>query len=131
MARYSGKGGVVYLGTAGGAVPSTVATLSAWTIDMSTDKQDVTGFGDTNKIYMTSLPDMVGTLSGFWDDTDDNLYDASRSTGPVSMYLYPTGLATAKVWSGTAWIDMSIECPVSGPITMSANWAAASAWAQA
>jgi len=131
MARYHGRGGVVYLGTAGGAVPSTVATLSSWTIDMSADKAEVTGFQDTNKIYMQGLPDMVGALSGFWDDTDDNLYDASRSTGPISMYLYPTGLATAKVWSGTAWIDFSIECPVDGPVTISGNWAAASSWAQA
>jgi len=74
---------------------------------------------------------MVGTLSGFWDDTDDNLYDASRSTGPVNMYLYPTANATGKKWSGTAWIDFSIECPVDGPITMSGDWAAASAWVQA
>jgi len=131
MARYHGRGGVVYLGTAGGAVPSTVATLSSWTIDMSADKADVTGFQDTNKIYVQGLPDMVGTVSGFWDDTDDNLYDASRATGPVSMYLYPTSQAAAKMWSGTAWIDMSIECPVDGPITMSGNWAAASSWAQA
>ena len=131
MARYHGRGGVVYLGTAGGAVPSTVATLSSWTIDMSQDKADVTGFHDTNKVYVASLPDMVGTVSGFWDDTDDNLNDASRSAGPISMYLYPTGLATAKVWSGTAWIDMSIECPVDGPVTMSGDWAAASSWAQA
>lgn len=131
MARYHGRGGVVYLGTAGGAVPSTVATLSSWTMDMSADKAEVTGFGDTNKQYMQGLPDMVGTISGFWDDTDDNLYDASRSTGPVSMYLYPTSLATAKMWSGTAWVDFSIECPVDGPITMSGDWAAASDWAQA
>lgn len=130
-ARYHGKGGVVYLGTAGGAVPSTVATLSSWTIDMSTDKAEVTGFGDTNKIYVQSLPDMVGTISGFFDDTDDNLYDASRSTGPVSMYLYPTQNAVAKKFSGTAWTDFSIECPLSGPITVSGDWAAASSWAQA
>lgn len=128
MARYSGRGGVVYLGTAGGAGPTVVATLSTWTLDMSTDKQEVTGFGDTNKIYVQGLPDMVGTISGFWDDTDDDLYTASRSTGPVSMYLYPSKLTAAEWFEGTAWIDMSLECPVDGPITMSGDWAAAGAW---
>ena len=131
MTRYSGRGGVVYLGVSAGAAASTVATLSAWTIDQSSDKAEVTGFGDTNKQYMQGLPDCVGTISGFWDDTDDNLYDASRAVGPVNMYLYPTQQAVAKFWSGTAWTDFSIECPVDGPVTISGDWAAAGDWAQA
>lgn len=131
MARYSGKGGVVYLGTAGGAVASTVATLTSWSIDMPTDKLEVTGFGDANKVYVLGLPDVTGALSGFWDDTDDNLYDASRSSGPVNMYLYPSNLVTAKVFSGTAWVDFSIDCGVDGAITVSGDWVAAAAWTQA
>ena len=131
MARYHGNGGVVYLGTAGGAVPSTVATLKSWTINMTTDKADVSGFSDTNKRYVQGLPDMTGTLSGWFDDTDDNMYDASRSTAPVSMYLYPTRLAVGKYFSGTAWLDYGIECPVDGPVTISGDWAAAGNWAQA
>lgn len=129
MARYSGRGGLVYLGT-GSAKATTFATLNSWTIDMSTDKAEVTGFGDTNKQYMQGLPDMVGSLSGFFDDTDDILYDASRTTGPVSMYLYPTSNALAKFWEGTAWVDFSIECPMDGPITVSGDWAGAGTWTQ-
>ena len=130
-ARYSGRGGAIYLPSSGGGVPSTVATLSAWTLDMSTDKAEVTGFGDTNKQYVQGLPDMVGTLSGFWDDTDDNLYDASRATSPVMLYLYPTKLATGKVFYGNCWVDFSVECPVDGPVTVSGDFAAAANWTQA
>ena len=130
MARYSGKGGLVYLGTAGGSKATTFATLSTWSIDMSTDKAEVTGFADTNKQYMQGLPDMVGAISGFWDNANDTLYDTSRAVGPVNMYLYPTSNALGKYWGGTAWVDFSIECPVDGPVTISGDWAGAGNWQQ-
>ncbi len=97
---------------------------------MPTDKYDVTQFGDSSKSYVQGLPDVTGTLSGFWDDTDDNLYDASQSSDGVKMYLYPSEDATSKYWYGTAWVDFSITTPQTGPVAVSGSFAGKDSWGQ-
>ena len=131
MARYHGKGGVVYLSVTGAGNATTVATLTSWALNQPTTKDNVTGFGDTNQQYVQGLPDCTGRFAGYWDDTDDNLYDASRSADGVKIYLYPTNLVAGKYWHGTAWIDFSIECPVDGKINVTADWSAKGNWGQA
>lgn len=130
MAKYAGRKGVVYISTSGGGNATTILGLNEWSLNMPTDKYEVTEFGDTNKTYVQGLPDVTGTLSGFWNDTDDNLYDASQSSDGVKMYLYPSADATSKYWYGTAWVDFSITTPQTGPVGVSGSFAAAGAWDQ-
>ncbi len=49
MAVYPGRKGVIYLSTSGSGSASAVLHLNKWSVDSSTDKIDVTSFGDTNK----------------------------------------------------------------------------------
>jgi len=49
MSVYAGRKGVVYLSTTGSGVATNVIKLNAWTLDQSTDKIEVTAFGDANK----------------------------------------------------------------------------------
>lgn len=130
MARYHGKKGVVYMSTSGSGTAVLVASLNSWSLNSPTDKVEVTAFADTNKVYVQGLPDISGSISGFFDDTSDALYDASRSTDGVKMYLYPSSDAATKYWYGTAWVDFSIECPADGPVSISADFVAAGAWGQ-
>jgi hypothetical protein len=97
---------------------------------METDKIDVTAFGDPNKQYVQGLRDLTGDLSGFWDNADDKLFDAAESADPVRIYLYPSSDAPTFYWYGTAWVDASLEVGVSDAVTVSATFAAASAWAR-
>jgi hypothetical protein len=95
---------------------------------MATDKVDVTAFGDANKTYVQGLRDVKGTLSGFWEDTQDQLFDASESTGGVSLYLYPANTAPTVYFYGPAWLDASIDVGVSGAVTVSGSFVANGSW---
>lgn len=130
MAKYSGKSGKVYLGITATTTPTTIIGLNNWTLSMPTDKQEVTEFGDSNKEYVQGLPDISGELSGWWDDTDDNLYDASRSDDGCQLYLYPSTLVATKYWYGQAWTDFSVATPQSGPVTISGSFIAKGSWGQ-
>ena len=81
MARYHGKKGVVYISTTGSGAAATRIGLNAWNIDFTTDKTEVTAFGDTNKVYVQGLKDVSGSIGGWWDDTDaDNLFTGADSS---------------------------------------------------
>lgn len=126
---YHGKKGVVYMSTTGSGTAIAI-TLKSWSLNSPTDKVEVTSFGDVNKRYVQGLPDISGDLSGFWDSTSDDMYDASRSTDGVKMYLYPSADAPTKYWYGPAWVDFSITDPVDGAVEISASFSGNGAWGQ-
>ncbi len=128
MPRYSGGKALVMLSTTAGGVAIAAISLSHWSLDRKTDKYDVTAFGDLNKTYVQGLPDIQGELSGFFDSADDALFDGADSADGVKLYLYPSSLATSIYHYGTAWLDASIDVPVSGPITVTGSFVAASSW---
>lgn len=129
MARYHGRRGRVYIGTGTGAA-SSMCTLSEWSLDMSTDKAEVTAFCDENKQYVAGFPDVTGSLAGSWDDTVDTLYDAMKSEAPVPMYLYPSSLVMTKYFYGPAWVDFSISAGVGDAVKISGNFSAGGNWGQ-
>ena len=128
MAVYAGRVGVVYLATTGAGVAANVIKLNAWTINRTTDKIEVTAFGDANKTYVQGLPDLKGTFSGFWDETEAKPFTGASSTTGVLLYLYPASTAVTKYWYGPAWLDLSMNVPVSGAVTLSGNFAANGSW---
>lgn len=128
MARYHGSKGVIYLSTTGAGTATTTVGLSGWTLDLSTDKSDVTAFGDPNKTYVQGLKDIKGTVSGFLDDTSLNLFTAADSTDGAKLYLYASSAAPTMYWYGPAWLDASISVPANGPAALSGNFVANGAW---
>jgi hypothetical protein len=128
MARYHGKRGRVMMSTTGAGAAVTVASLSAWSIDASTDTVETTSFGDPNKTYVQGLPDISGTFDGFFDDTDSTLYTGSNSADGVKLYLYPSIDLLTRYWYGPAWVSYSLTSGVADAVTMSANFSANGAW---
>lgn len=129
MARYHGRQGHVYLqGSGADAIPS--VALTSWSLDLSRDKVDVTCFGDSNIQDVLGLPAYEGKFEGFWDDTDDTLWQANEATSGRKMYLYMSRDATTKYFYGTAWVDGSVETSVKDAVKISASFAAAGAWAR-
>jgi len=128
VARYHGNKGVVYSSVTGTGVAVVLASLSKWSLDMATDKVDVTSFGDLNKTYVCGLKDLKGSLSGFWEDTQDALFDGADSTDGVKLYLYPASTAPTVYFYGPAWLDASIDVGVSGAVAVSGNFVANGAW---
>jgi hypothetical protein len=130
MARYHGKKGVIYISTSGSGAAVAAVALNSWSLNMPTDKVEVTAFGDSNKQYVQGLPDATGQLGGWWDDTSDALYDASRSADGVKLYLYPSSDAPTKYWYGPAWVDFSIDTGHDKGVAVSAAFVANGAWGQ-
>ena len=130
MANYHGRSGLVYMSATGATAAVSVANLTAWSLDMSRDKAETTCFGDANKTYVAGLKDISGSLSGFWDDTDDTLYDNAESTSGVLMYLYPSSNVLTKYWYGPAWVDMSVTVGVGEAVATSGTFVANGAWGQ-
>jgi hypothetical protein len=130
MARYHGKGGVVYMSSTGSGTAINVASLSEWTLNMATDKVEVTAFGDANKTYVQGLKDITGSLSGFWEDSQDALFDGADSSDGVKVYLYPSSLAPTVYFYGPAWVDASINVGVNGAVGITANMVANGSWSR-
>lgn len=127
MAKYAGRKGRVLMGTTSGGAAVEVQ-LAEWSLDMTSDRFEVTSFGDSNKTYVQGLPDLSGSFSGFWDHASTTLFEAAAAAGAVNMYLYPSTDAATIYWYGTGFIDASISVPVGGPIAISGSFAAASTW---
>lgn len=128
MSAYAGRKGVVYLSTTGSGTASSALKLNKWSINRTTDKIEVTSFGDANKTYVQGLPDVKGAISGFWDDTESKPFTAAGSTDGCKMYLYPSSDAPGKYWYGPAWMDLSMDLPVAGAATIAASFAANGSW---
>jgi hypothetical protein len=128
MARYHGKSAVIYMSTTGAGAATTTTSLSGWTLDLSTDKVEVTAFGDPNKTYVQGLKDVKGTVTGFLDDAGLALFTAADSADGCKLYLYPSSASPTVYWYGPAWLDASIAVPVSGANTLSGNFVANGAW---
>lgn len=118
----------MYISTTGTGTPIAAISLSQWSLDKATDKIDVTAFGDLNKTYVQGLPDIKGSLAGFFDSSDDALFDGSESNDGIRIYLYPSSLAPTIYHYGPAWLDASISVDVKGACTVSASFVANGSW---
>ncbi len=130
MARYHGKTGVVYLSPSGSVAATATVSLSGWTIDQAADTVEVAALGDSNKQYVQGLRDLKGTLAGWWDDTNDNLFKAAEAADGTKLYLYPSSLVPTIYWYGPAWLNASLSAGVGGAVSVAANFVARGDWAR-
>lgn len=126
MARISGRQGRLYINLSSGGTAEPVAFLNNWSLAFSTGKIDVTAFGDTSMIYVSSLPDMQGTYAGFYDDASVQTYTAAVDGVARKFYLYPSTALNTQYWFGTGIFDMNIDAAVDGAVAISGSFAAAS-----
>ena len=75
--------------SAGTGSASIISSKNKWTLDQSTDTFEVTAFEDTSKSYVVGLPDAKGTVEGFWDSADTNVYNVIGSSVGRKIYIYP------------------------------------------
>jgi hypothetical protein len=126
MARIHGRNGKVYMNLLSGGTPELIAFLSSWSINFTTDKVDVTAFGDSNKIYVAGLPDAAGDFSGFYDDATVQVYQAAVDGIARGFYLYPNALTAGQYWYGKVLPDFKVNGAVGGAVEISSSWNAAS-----
>lgn len=129
--RMSGDRGQIKMDPTGGTTVVAVASLNKWSLSLSKDMYKVTAFGDTNQVYVPGLPDISGTLSGFWDATDRSLFSVALGTVAPYLNLIPSTLAPTYLWKGLAWLDASIDVGSGGAVTISGSFKAAGPWTMA
>jgi hypothetical protein len=130
--RLHGKNGQIQMDPAGGSTLVTLGDMNAWTLDMATDRVEVTAFGDTNKRRVSGLPDFAGTLSSWWNAvaTSSPKYFAAVLAGtPVTLRLVPNTADPTVYFQGLANVDGSVNVSATGAISSSGKWDAAGNWA--
>lgn len=131
MARRHGRNGRVYMEITSGGTASSVTFIADWSLNFTTDRVDVTGMGDTNKVYVAGLPDAKGTYSGFFDDATAQMYTAATDGLARKFYLYPDVTNAAGVyWFGTSFFDFSVAGGVEKAVTITGSFDAASSVAK-
>src|SRR5262245_14882946 len=125
MARLAGRNGRVFLALTSGGVATPVAFQASWSINFTTNKIDVTAFGDSTKLYVSGLADAQGQFAGFYDDATVQSYTAATDGVARAFYLYPNFTNTGQYFWGTVLPDLTIDSTVDGAISVSASWAAA------
>jgi len=94
---------------------------------MKTDREDVSCFGDTNKVYVPGLMDISGSLGGFWNSADTTLFDAAVAPTPGTLQLIPNNTEPLFMWTGPAYLDADIDCSLQAP-KVSGTFSAAGPW---
>lgn len=127
MAAIAGRNARLYMGITSAGVPSPIAFLNKLSFDQTTDKYDVTSFGDTNKSVVAGLPDFKGTFAGFYDNATAQMYTAALDGVARKFYIYTDTTSNSQYWYGTAFFDFSVELDMNGTANISGNFAAATA----
>lgn len=126
--RISGDRGSVLADETGGVTYVAIASLSKWSLSMAKEYYKVTSFGDANQIYVPGLPDISGSISGFWDSTDVTLFDIALGTVAPHLKLVPSTLAATFFFDGLAWLDASIDVSQGGAVTINGSFKGAGPW---
>jgi hypothetical protein len=128
MAILSGRTGVISYDPTGiggaGLVP--LISVNTWTLSQETEYEDVSCYGDTNRVYLPGLADLSGELSGFWNADDVTLWQAASAPTPGWLKLQPNDVEP-DAWQGLAYLDASIDCSLAAP-KVSGNFKAAGSW---
>jgi len=130
VGRIAGRNAVIYLGATTSAAASPITFQNTWSMNFTSDKIDVTAFGETTKTYVAGIADAQGEFAGFYDDSTPQTYTAAIDGLSRRFYLYPSSLNTAQYFFGTVFADMSINAAVAGATEVSASWNAASSIAK-
>lgn len=126
MARFAGRKGRVYLGILStSALAEPLPFVASWTLNGTTQKFDVTAFGDTSKVYVAGLPDASGQFDGFMDDVSAVLYTIAQDGLSRKFYLYPNTDQLTSYFFGTVLADFSGAGAIGGAGTLSSTWNAA------
>ena len=130
MARIAGRNGRLYMNLTSGGTAEPVTFLNSWALNFSSEKIDVTSFGDTSMVYVAGLPDAQGTYAGFYDDATVQMYTAATDGVARKFYLYPSTTNNGQYWFGTGIFDTNIDASVDGAVAISGSFAAASVTAK-
>lgn len=106
-----------------------IAHINKFKLSLKTDKSNVTCFRDTNKVYVPGLPDISGSLGGFYASDELALITASQGLTPGLLRLIPhEDLESGVYFEGLAYLDADLDTGVDGPPAISSSFVAGGSW---
>ena len=116
MAIKTGRYGKVSWDPAGGSALVQIISINAWTGSFKTDYEDVTCFGDTNKVYIPGLMDIEGTLRRVLELAPSSRCSRRRCRRrPGTLQLMPNTTEPTFFWQGLAYMGADIDCSLDAP----------------
>lgn len=110
------------------AAPLTVISVNGWKLSLKTDYEDVTCYGDTNKVWIQGMRDIAGSLAGFWNSASTLIVAATASAVPGYLELAPNSTEATFKFGGLAYMDADLDCTVKGAPKLAASFKAAGPW---
>ncbi len=104
-----------------------LASVNMWKLSLATNYEDVSCFGDTNKVYIPGLRDISGSLGGFWNSSELKLVNASSQSTPSWLRLTPSSTEPTFLFEGLAYLDASLDCSMNAP-KITGTFKAAGPW---
>ena len=127
MSIKTGRYGKVSFDPAGGSALAQIVSINTWTGSFKNEYEDVSCFGDTNRVYIPGLMSAEGNFSGFWNSAELALFKAAMSPTPGMLQLMPNTTEPTYFFQGLAYMGADIDCSMSAP-KVSGEWKAAAAW---
>jgi hypothetical protein len=127
VARIAGRNAVIYFGVTNGAQASPLAFGAKYSLNFTTNKIDVTAFGDRGKVVVAGLAAQSGDMTGWYDDATAQTYTAAVDGLARRLYIYPSSNTVTQYFFGTVFADFSSDATVDGAATFSSGFEAASA----
>jgi len=95
---------------------------------MNRDRVDVTAFGDTFKQWVQGLPNIAGSITGWYENTELDIFDVAQGDTAVTLKLIPSTLAPTHFWTGPAYLDASVNVTATGAVSISSTYVGAGDW---
>jgi len=124
----TGRNGRFYIDSSAAASGSAapVANLNTFSVNQTSDRTEVTAFGDTTKTYVAGVKDAQGDFAGFWDAAGDlTRYVSDGVARKFYLYMQAGSSHVGTYFFGTATFDISLSQGVGGASEVSGSWAAA------
>ena len=77
---------------------------------------------------MQGLPNIAGTITGWYENTELDIFDAAQGDMAVALKLVPSTLAPTHFWTGPAYLDASINVTATGAVSISSTYVGAGDW---
>jgi hypothetical protein len=116
MATHSGHEGLMKIGVA------TVAEVTGFTTDQTTDTIEDTELSDTHKTFLAGQQGWTGSCEGHLDVSDATGQELMKNGDLVAVIFYPIGEAAGDITlTGSAYVN-SLSRNNSSGATVTASW---------
>lgn len=116
MARMSGADLAVQIST-NGTTYTSLGCFRRFSLNARKDMYESTCASDANKTYKPGKADFQVSGDFVYDDSSLGVFTSAEGTSAVTLRFIPNDTVTNHNWTGTFWVDYTIDAPYDGIVT--------------